>query len=142
GDPDFKNSGAGADYPTLGISPKYFVASIGVNRRDPTFSVPGDATATFTAWDSCRTKFTADGKEFAWCGPFYAHVMVVDADALAKGKPFSPGDQFIGPVGGKAPPFSGRSFAMYVRADNYITDRTVDGDFVHAGSISVRPVVM
>ena len=145
GDPDFKKSGEGSDYPTLGISPKYFVAAVGVNRRDPVFKVQGDTTgtATYEAWKACLTKFTtADGKDFDWCGPFYAHVMVVDADALAKGNTFNPGDTFIGGFGGKPPPFLGRSFALFGRADNYLTDRTADGDFACAGALSVRPVVM
>src|SRR5262249_41070377 len=118
-DPVFKISGEGADYPSIGISPQYFVATIGVNRRDPTFKTDTEALAK-TCVD-CMSGFVADGQSFPLCGPFYIHIMVVDADSLAKGLPptFAKAGQPVPPVG--------RSYALFVDAKNYITDRTEDG---------------
>src|SRR5437868_119139 len=82
-DPVFKTSGEGADYPSIGISPKYFLASIGVNRRDPTFKT--DTTQSAQDWMNCKSPFTENGKTFNRCGPFYVNLMVADADALASG---------------------------------------------------------
>ena len=125
-DPSFKTSGEGPDYPSIGISPKYFLATIGVNRRDPTFETKTATQAT--AWNKCKTKFVADGKLFDWCGPFYIHMMVVDADALADNCP-------------SGPCADGRSFAVYVHTDNKLTDRADDGDFYAAMTRGMKPVV-
>ncbi len=130
-DPVFKTSGEGADYPSLGISPKYFLATIGVNRRDPTFQTKTDKQVK--AWLACQTTFVADGQTFDYCGPFYIHMMVVDAEALVGackgGKP------------GK-PCADGRSFGLFVNARNFVTDRTDSGDFYTNMARGVKPVVM
>jgi hypothetical protein len=131
-DPVFKTSGEGADYPRIGISPKYFVAAVGVNRRDPTFKT--DTMKRAKAWDACESTFTQDGQTFNYCGPFYAHLMVVDADQLSKGcaRPNQSGAKCA----------AGRSFGLFVDAKNYLTDRTEDGDFACSSTRAVRPVVM
>jgi hypothetical protein len=128
-DPVFKTSGEGADYPRIGISPKYFVAAVGVNRRDPTFKT--DTKKRAKAWDECESTFTQDGQPFNHCGPFYAHLMVVDADQLSEGCKQS---------GAKCA--AGRSFGLFVDAKNYLTDRIENGDFCCGSTRGVRPVVM
>jgi len=62
-------SGEGADYPSIAIAPKYLVATIGVNRRDPNFVTVSPAQAD--AWLNCETGFAAHGDNFSTCGPFY-----------------------------------------------------------------------
>jgi hypothetical protein len=134
-DPDFKVSGERSDYPSLGISPKYFVATAGVNRRDPQFTVSGDTTGndTYQAWHACLTGFKdVTGKHFIWCGPFYVHVMVIDADALVNGHPVN-----HPPMAG-----SGRSFGLFVESSNHLTDRSESGEFFHDMARHVKPVVM
>jgi hypothetical protein len=74
----------------------------------------------------------ASGKDFIWCGPFYVHVMVVDADALVNGHPVN-----HPPVAG-----SGRSFGLFVESSNHLTDRSEGGDFFHDMTRHVKPVVM
>ena len=133
----FKVSGEGADYPSIGISPKYFLATVGVNRRDPAFETATEEQAE--AWAACKSSFVADGQTFNTCGPFYIHAMVVDADILAKGCPRRPGRPILGsPV---LPCPAGRSFGLFVNAKNYVTDR-VYGHFANHSSLAVRPVVM
>jgi hypothetical protein len=56
-------------------------------------------------------------------------MMVVDADALADN---CPGE----------PCADGRSFAVYVHAENKLTDRADDGDFYAAMTRGMKPVVM
>src|SRR6266481_805842 len=69
-DPVFKTSGEGSDYPRIGISPKYFIATAGVNRRDPTFIT--DTLAKAELWnEECKTGFKEHGQKFDFCGPFY-----------------------------------------------------------------------
>ena len=75
---------------------------------------------------------------FNWCGPFYSHLMVVDADALAKG------------CRGKGFPSAtcpnGRSYGLFIDAKNYQTDRTEEGlppdGFAPISARGVKPVVM
>jgi hypothetical protein len=134
----FKVSGEGADYPSIGISPKYFLATVGVNRRDPAFETATEEQAK--AWTACNSSFVADGQTFNWCGPFYIHAMVVDADILAKGCPRRLGRPIVGKPVLRCP--AGRSFGLFVNAKNYLTDRDVHGDFAHDSSLAVRPVVM
>jgi hypothetical protein len=136
-DPDFKTSGEGADYTSIGISPRYFLATAGVNRRDPAFRT--DTLERAQKWSACNTTFLVHGQTFNWCGPFYIHMMVVDADMLAKGLPQYPPPK-LGVSGPRSGP--GRSFGLFVDANNYVTDRDDDGDFAHDMSRSVRPVVM
>lgn len=133
-DPVFKTSGEGADYPRIGISPKSFVAAVGVNRRDPTFKT--NTVERANAWgDGCESTFTQDGQTFNHCGPFYAHLMVVDADPLSEG--------CAGPKhNGIAKCAAGRSFGLFVDAKNFLTDRSEDGDFACSMTRGVRPVVM
>jgi hypothetical protein len=123
----FKTSGEGADYPSIAISAKYFLATIGVNRRDPTFKTNTKDLAQ--AWVDCNTTFKADGKTFNYCGPFYTHMMAVDAHALAEGKPGVPCPD-------------GKSFGLFVDAKNDVTDRTDTGDFYQTMTRGVKPVVM
>ena len=133
-DPVFKTSGEGADYPSIGISPKYFIATAGVNRRDPTFIT--DTLAKAKLWnDKCETGFKEHGQKFDSCGPFYGHLMVVDADNMSHGLPFPTG-------GSKQEEFMSRSYGLFIDAQNYVTDRSEDGDFAHDMSRGVRPVVM
>ncbi len=132
-DPVFKSSGEGADYPSIGMSPKYFLASIGVNRRDPTFKT--DSVQSAQDWIDCKSPFTENGQTFKHCGPFYVNLMVADADALASGCS----------VRKNGPPqcAAGRAFPLFVDANNYITDRTEDGsDFTTNMARGVKPVVM
>jgi hypothetical protein len=128
-DPVFKTSGEGADYPRIGISTKYFVAAAGVNRRDPTFKTNTEEAAQ--SWIDCNSTFTQDGQPFNYCGPFYAHLMVVNADQLSEGCKQS---------GAKCA--AGRSFGLFVDAKNYLTDRTENGEFACSSTRAVRPVVM
>ena len=122
----FKTSGECPDYPSIAISPKYFLATLGVCRRDPTFPTKTEQQAE--DWIGCKTTFVAHGQTFNQCGPFYTHMMVVDAEALAKSKP------------GKRP--DGRSFGLFVDAKNDVTDRTESRDFYSAMARGVKPVVM
>jgi len=133
-DPVFKTSGEGADYPSIGISPKYFLATIGVNRRDPTFKT--DTPELAKAWGAgCLSKFVADGKTFDYCGPFYVNLMVADADALASG--------CAGARRSGSPQCAtGRAYPLFVDARNFVTDRTESGDFTPSMARGVKPVVM
>jgi hypothetical protein len=126
-DPKFKTSGEGADYPSIAISAKYFLATIGVNRRDPTFKT--DTQDSAQAWADCDTSFVEEGQTFNYCGPFYAHLMVVDAHALAEGKPGVPCPD-------------GKSFGLFMDAKNDVTDRTDNGDYYETMGRGVKPVVM
>jgi len=133
-DPLFKTSGEGADYPSIGISPKFFIATAGVNRRDPAF--PTDTVAAAQKWKDCETNFVANGHPFNWCGPFYIHLMIVDADRLAQGPVSLP--QISQPL--QRP--QDRSFALFIDAKNYITDRAENADFAHGMGRGVKPVIM
>lgn len=133
-DPVFKTSGEGADYPSIGISPKYFIATAGVNRRDPTFIT--DTLAKAKLWnEECKTGFKEHGQKFDFCGPFYVHLMVVDADNMSHGLPFPTAES-------KQEEFMSRSYGLFIDAQNYVTDRSEDGDFAHDMARGVRPVVM
>ena len=133
-DPVFKTSGEGSDYPTIGISPKYFIATAGVDRRDPTFIT--DTLAKADLWnEECMTGFKQHGQEFPFCGPFYAHLMVVDADNMSRGLTFPTGKS-------KQQESMSQSYGLFIDAQNYVTDRSEDGDFASAMFRGVRPVVM
>jgi hypothetical protein len=136
-DPDFKGSGEGADYPSIGISPNYFVATIGVNRRDPSFKT--DTPQLAQAWMDCKSSFEQDGHTFNLCGPFYIHIMVVDANALAAGNLF-PHKVPKGETSSN--PSQGWSFGLFVDAKNYLTDRLENGGFASDMARGVRAVVM
>ncbi|TMQ10495.1 MAG: hypothetical protein E6J91_26255 [Deltaproteobacteria bacterium] len=119
GDPDFAISGEGADYPSIAIAPKYFVMTLGVNHRDPTF--PTSSFLGASAWKDCNTGFVTHGQTFSNCGPFYSNLMVVDADMLVSGCSTA--------AGGPQSCGKGRSFGVFIDADNSVTDRTLNGDF-------------
>ena len=132
GDPDFAISGEGADYPSVAITPQYFVMTIGVNRRNPAF--PTSEFIEATAWKDCNTGFTSHGQTFPDCGPFYSNLMVVDADMLVSGCSTAAGPPQSCPTG--------RSFGLFIDADNLVTDRNSDGSFARGMAHGIKPVMM
>jgi hypothetical protein len=133
-DPDFKVAGDGADYPSIGISPKYFLATNGVSWRDPDFYKGNDWNKTNAqAWLDCKTSDPM-GPFKGGCGPNYVHIVIVDADSLATGLSPTPNTFIFNP--------QGTSFGLFVDAKNYIIDRNDDGEYALTAFRGVRPVII
>ena len=137
GDPDYGISGEGGDYPSIAIAPKLFTVTAAVNRYNPAASVSTVAKAD--KWVGCETGFVHHGTPSKWCGPFYSHLMLVDANKLAAGC-----DSVARGRGGVAQCPTGRSFGVFIDSDNWVTDWADDAksDFAHGMARGVRPVTM
>lgn len=137
GDSDYGISGEGGDYPSIAIAPKLFTVTAAVNRYSPAANVSTVAKAD--KWIGCETGFMHHGTFSKWCGPFYSHLMLVDANKLAAGC-----DSVARGRGGVAQCPTGRSFGVFIDRDNWVTDWADDAksDFAHGMARGVRPVTM
>ncbi|MCC7051916.1 MAG: hypothetical protein IT355_01530 [Gemmatimonadaceae bacterium] len=137
GDADYSISGEGGDYPSIAIAQKTFTVTAAVNHFNPAFDVSTLAKAE--RWRGCETGFIHHGTFSKWCGPFYSHLMLIDANKLAAGC-----DSVSRGRGGVAHCPTGRSFGLFIDHDNWVTDWADNArtDFAHGMARGVRPVTM